>query len=111
MKRFLAQLKEFWFLIAFLIGILSAVWTAVMAGYVGGIAMSTLKSDAAKLYVQELVAAELLKAGVPGDEVIAEMAGHVDLNSAGVKTNADANALTQSQLQDVARILMQPPTQ
>lgn len=108
MKAILAQLKEYWFLIVFVIGATTGLVSLVVSQYVSGIAMTTLKSDAAKLYIQTVVTDQLTENGVPSDAVIAEIGGKVDLNAAGVTGNHDDIVLTQTQLQDVARILMQP---
>lgn len=103
MTKFLAQLKEYWFLIVFIFAGVAAITKILGQDYVGGVADDTLKGDAAKLYIQELIKAELKDA-----KAIAEVNGQLELHGSKIGENAEDIALTQSQLQDVARILMTP---
>lgn len=109
MKKFLDQLKQYWFLIVFIFAGVAAVSSLVVSTYVADIAMSTLKGDAAKLYVQELVAAEFEEKGAPDGEAIAGVNGKLELHGSKIEGLEGGLELTQNQLQDVARILMQPP--
>lgn len=101
MKNLLEQLKQYWFLIVFIFGGVAAITQIVGKDYVGGVAGDTVKSDATKLYIQEIIAEELAKASA-----LTAVNGKLELHGSQIEGNADDIALTQTQLQDVARILM-----
>lgn len=102
--KFLSQLKEYWFLIVFIFGGAGTITTIVGNNYVGGVANDTLKSDASKVYLQQLIKDELA-----ASKQFTEVNGTLVLHDSQIKGNAANIVLTQQQLQDVARILMQPP--
>lgn len=104
MTNILDQLKHYWFLIVFIFGGVAAITTILSDNYVGGVADDTLKGDAAKLYIQELIADELAD-----DATITALHGKLELHGSKIDGNTSDIALTQTQLQDVARILMTPP--
>jgi hypothetical protein len=104
MKNVLDQLKQYWFLIVFIFGGVAAIVKVLGNSYVIEVADSNLKGDAAKQYITELIQHELEKASA-----IAALNGRLETHDAKIESNADDIQLTQSQLQDVARILMQPP--
>jgi len=104
MKNLLKQLQEYWSLIVFIFGGVVAITQIVGDDYVGGVADDTLKSDATKLYIQKIIAEELEEA-----KAMTEMVGKLNLHDSQISGNTADIELTQTQLQDVARILMTPP--
>jgi hypothetical protein len=109
MKKWLAQLKEYWFLVVFIMGGTTAVASLVAGNYVAGIARATVRNDASQLYIQDLIAAELARANVPSDATVEKIHGHLATHDSEIEGLGTQQALTAQQLQDVARILMQPP--
>ena len=104
MNDWMKQLKDYWFLIVFIFGGVAAIVKILGNDYVGTIADTTIKNDATKLYIKELVQTELDSA-----KPITELQGRATLHESEIEQTKGTVALTQSQLQDVARILMQPP--
>ena len=104
MNDLLKQLKEYWFLIV-------VVWAGAIGivkvlgnNYVIEVSDANLKSDSARQYITTIIADELDDA-----KTIAELHGSLKTHEAKIDGNAGDIKLTQEQLQDVARILMQPP--
>ncbi|TFG83998.1 MAG: hypothetical protein E4G74_00250 [Erysipelotrichales bacterium] len=108
MKIF-AQIKEYWFLIVFVISATTGLVSLLMGQYVSGIALTTLKSDAAKVYVTQVIVEQLADRGIPDNATISAMDGTLKVHDSRIIDLTADQTLTKTQLQDVARILMQPP--
>jgi len=106
--NFLKQLKDYWFLIVFIFGGVAAIGKLTVGGYVAGIVNTEIRSDASAKYFEGLIEVELLKTGVPSDTKITAIGGQLVLHDSQIATLTADGALTKQQLQDVARILMQP---
>lgn len=66
-------------------------------------------TEAVQLKLNAMIDAKLAGLDVPSDASIVEISGRQDTTDANVANNTTNITLTQSQLQQVANILMQPP--
>jgi hypothetical protein len=106
MMNILKQLKEYWFLIIFVFGGVIGIVKVMTNDVVGGIALDTVKGAESTLYIDDLITKRLEEAKIPDG---AEVHGKLELHGAQIQGNKEDIVLTQTQLQDVARILMRPP--
>lgn len=91
----------------------AAVLVVALVWYINitatGSAETAWKTEAVQLKLNAMIDEKLATLDVPTDTALAEQGGRIDINAAGISENDQDIALTQTQLQAVANILMRPP--
>jgi len=107
MKKQIEALKTLWPLFLIIGSAFSTLVIVYVNVFVGDIAIDTLKGDAAKLYLQEVIEEQLLAAGVAKSSKIVEMDGAIVVNANGVIENKADIVRVESKAERIAQILME----
>ena len=103
------KIKENWTQIVVGFVVLGVIGAAYLEFRVAANFKTAFDSDTVQLKLNEMIAKKLSEVDLATDSKIVDMDTNIATNTFGVKENAGDIDTTQRQLEEVARILMQPP--
>lgn len=107
----LDKIKEVWGILLVLFtafgGILMALVVTYVNSYVGDLALNTVKSDGAKVYINQVIDDKLTERGVAKSDKIVEMSAQIAGNKENISENKADIDRVESKAERIAQILME----
>lgn len=107
----LDKIKEVWGILTVLFaafgGILMALVVTYVNAYVGDLALATVKSDGAKVYINQVIDEKLLEKGIANSDKIVEMTGNINANKENIGENKSDIERVEDKAERIAQILME----